>query len=116
MQYNVANKVGQTKPKWTKEEHDIMKVALNSKQDAIKVLWYDCNGDEGNAITFNGIAEALADLTGKTVIGINRENVELRPADDYPTDNRQYFWISSAGELYFKNDVQPGEQIKITYY
>lgn len=88
------------------------------------IVWYNAAGDEGNSIVINGTlnfvdstgATVSSDLTGKTVIAVNRENYELQPTEDLP-NNKQFNWAGETPTLTFAigNDLQEGEQIKITY-
>jgi hypothetical protein len=115
MNYAVANKTGQTNPKFTRQEHDAMKSALNSKQDATQVLWYNTIGDESNTLNFDGI-EISPSLIGMDILSVNKENVELRPVTTFPASSREFSWTKSAGQITLKDDVNADEWVRIIYY
>lgn len=102
----------------------IIKVNTSTVSQRVNTIWYTAGEGESNSLLLNGsvilyqnggaLSEELSDLTGKTVIAVNRENYELQPTEYFPT-NKQFSWAGETPTLTFANDLEVGEQIKITY-
>lgn len=97
-------------------------VVVYTPAPSINIIWYTADGTEGSAIVIDGSlvftdvlgAEISPDLTDKTVTEVNKESRELKPTQDFPSP-KQFQWAGETPTLTFANDLEEGDQIKITY-